>query len=335
MYESIHGDPVVFKKVLQDLKILNSRWHKDDPYVEPHESFMMNLKDPYIIKNIAENLAPAQMYTEDEVSFDREELKWMYGFAFSQCLNVRHNANGTIFLSGNLHKVAEKFIDKLTKILPGCENSPSVAGNFLITPSQYGLHTDSTRESDWKSSFHKVPIEDPRRQYVPWRNILIPIWIGNTPDTVSHAVFFNQRHIDFAHVYLHGKPYALDPATTYPIVYNHGEIDFHSEDGKIIDRINNYKDYDKNHWQEYLYYTPYKRLTGLTPSLTTEWIPGKPFVFDAFQLHATNKGTKVEYRYKHTSIDQQGNELASRLETVHKQWDIKMGLLLTFLREVK
>jgi hypothetical protein len=336
MYESLHGEPIVLKSIQRETKEINSRWQKDNPYDEPHEGFMMHLRDPHVVQNIAEHLEPAKMFVEDELSFTRDELKWLYGFAFSECLNVRHNANGTIFMSGNLHKIVEKFINKLSKILPGCENSPSVAGNFLITPSQYGLHTDSTRESDWVNSLSKIPLGDSRRKYVPWRNILIPMWIGGSPDTVSHAVFFDQRHIDFAHVYLHGRPYDKDPATTYPIVYNHSEIDFYNEQGKLISREDNNQPYDVEHWKQYLEYTPYKRLTGLTPSLTTEWIPGKPFVFDAFQLHATNRGTNVLYGYKHVQIDKQGIETGvSKIVLERDTWALKMGLLLTFLREVK
>ena len=337
MYDSIHGNPVVFRQVAKDLATIHSRWERDDPYKEPHESWMKNLKDPAVVQNISENLQPPKVFYEgDDVTFTTDELRWMYGFAFSQCLNVRHNANGTIFMSGNLHKIAEKFINKLEKILPGCGDSPSVAGNFLITPSQYGLHTDSTRETDWINSFQKVPETSNNRRFVPWRNILIPMWIGNYPDTVSHGVFFNQRHIDFAHVYLHGNPYNRPTATTYPVVTDHGVIQFHNGDGNSIPRENNYVPYDKEHWKEYLEYTPYSRLTGLAPELTCEWVPGKPFVFDAFQLHATNKGTKVLYDYKHTPVDKEGKETdPPHIETVRETWNVKMGLLLTFLREVK
>lgn len=337
MYESIHGNPVVFRQVAKDLLTVKSRWDTSDPYKTPHESWMANLRDPNIVNNIAENLEPAKVFYEgDDVTFTTDELRWMYGFAFSQCLNVRHNANGTIFVSGNLHKVAEKFIDKLEKILPGCSNSPSVAGNFLITPSQYGLHTDSTRETDWINSFEKTPEDSEDRRFVPWRNILIPMWIGNLPETVSHGVFFNQRHIDFAHVYLHGNPYNKPTATTYPVVTDHGDILFHDGNGKPIPKGKNYEIYDKEHWKQYLEYTPHSRLTGLTPELTCEWVPGKPFVFDAFQLHATNKGTDIDYKYKHTPIDEEENDSDTpRIKTVRQTWDVKMGLLLTFLREVK
>ena len=249
MYESIHGEPIVFRQVEKDLENAKSRWDTTDPYKTPHESWMTNLRNPEIVKNIAEHLEPPKVFYEgDDVTFTVDELKWLYGFAFSQCLNVRHNANGTVFISGNLHKIAEKFIDKLEKILPGCGNSPSVAVIFIITPSQYGLHTDSKRETDLINSFQKVPETSDDRRFVPWRNILIPMWIGNHPDTVSHGVFFNQRHIDFAHVYLHGHQYNKSTATTYPVVRDHGTIQFHDGNGNEISRDKNYELYDKLHW---------------------------------------------------------------------------------------
>ena len=336
MYKSIHGNPVVTKYITKEVKEIQSHWDRPDPYTEPHESWMMDLNDPAVVADIAKHAEPAKVFYDEDLSFNLEELRWLYGYAFSNCLNVRHNANGTIFVSGNLHKIASKFIDRLEKILPGCSESPSVAGNFLITPSQYGLHTDSTRKSDWEISFEKIPKDHPNRRYVPWRNILIPMWIGNVPDTVSHAVFFNQRHIDFAHVYLHGNPLGKATATTYPIVYDHGSIDFYNTDGSMIPRQENLKPYDQDHWKEYLEYTPYKRVTGLTPELTCEWVPGAPFVFDAFQLHATNKGTKVKERYKKIPLGEDGIPTAGGFVTTEREtWDVKMGLLLTFLREVK
>jgi hypothetical protein len=337
MYKSIHGNQVVFKYITKDVSEVKSHWDRSDPYSEPHESWMMNLRDPDVVQNIAEHIEPPKVFSENEdVAFNEDELRWLYGYAFSSCLNVRHNANGTIFISGNLHKIASKFLDKLEKILPGCSNSPSVAGNFLITPSQYGLHTDSTRQSDWESSFDKIPRDHPNRKYVPWRNILIPMWIGNLPQTVSHAVFFNQRHIDFAHVYLNGNPFGKETATTYPVVFDHGDINFHDNEGKLIPKVKSRYPYDKEHWKEYLEYTPYKRLEGLTPELTCEWVPGCPFVFDAFQLHATNKGTKIKERFKVQPLDENGNPTAGMFNRTEREvWDVKMGLLLTFLREVK
>jgi hypothetical protein len=278
--------------------------HKN--YKLEYEHWLANLKDPIIKQSIANNFQKAETFDE---AFTEKEIEWIYGYAFSRCRTVRHNDNGTMFISGNLQGVYEKFADRINQMIPGAENSPVVGGNFFITPSQYGLHNDSTRESDWVNSLRNTPIDSERRKWVPWRNIIIPLFTA--PSNVeSHGVFFDQRHVDFAHVYHHGKIPDQTVATTYPIVDDHSNIDFYLLDGSIQDKSKNLKNYDVEHHNEYLYYTPHQRLTGLTPEFTCEWKPCAPIVFDAVQLHATNKGRKENH------------------------WTTKMGLLLTFLREV-
>ena len=279
--------------------------HKN--YKLEYEHWLADLKDPLIKQNISKNFQKAQVFEE---AFTKEEISWMYGYAFSRCNTVRHNDNGTMFISGNLQRVYEKFADRINQMVPGAETSPVVGGNFFITPSQYGLHNDSTRESDWQNSLSKTPADSASRKYVPWRNIIIPLFTA--PSNIeSHGVFFDQRHVDFAHVYHHGKKPEQTVATTYPIVENHADVDFCLLDGSIQDKETNLVKYNKDHYDEYLYYTPYRRLTGLSPELTCEWKPRAPIVFDAVQLHATNKGRQDTH------------------------WTTKMGLLLTFLREIK
>jgi hypothetical protein len=279
--------------------------HKN--YKLEYEHWLADLKDPLVKQNISKNFQKAQVFEE---AFTEEEISWMYGYAFSQCGTVRHNDNGTMFISGNLQGVYEKFADRINQMVPGAENSPVVGGNFFITPSQYGLHNDSTRESDWQNSLSKTPADSASRKYVPWRNIIIPLFTA--PSNIeSHGVFFDQRHVDFAHVYHHGKKPEQTVATTYPIVENHADVDFCLLDGSIQDKETNLVKYNKDHYDEYLYYTPYRRLTGLSPELTCEWKPRAPIVFDAVQLHATNKGRQDNH------------------------WTTKMGVLLTFLREIK
>jgi|TARA_R110000782_G_C14701990_1_gene402209 hypothetical protein len=279
--------------------------HKD--YILEQEHWLADLKDPVIQQHMANNFQSAAVFDE---TFTQEEIDWIYGFAFSRCTTVRHNDNGTMFISGNLQGVYEKFADRINKMIPGAENSPCVGGNFFITPSQYGLHNDSTRESDWVQSLERTPRDSDRRKWVPWRNMIIPLFTA--PSGInSHATFFDQRHADFAHVYHHGKRANQTVATTYPIADDHGKLDFHLLDGTVQSKEDNLRKYNVEHHEEYLYYTPYKRLTGLTPELTCEWKPASPVVFDAVQLHATNKGFKDQ-----------------------SQWTTKMGLLLTFLKEV-
>ena len=278
-----------------------------EPYkVLEYENYMPNLKDSKVIKNIAQNFQKAEAH---DVMFNSDDLQWLYGFAYSRCHTVRHNDNGTVFISGNLQTIYKKFKDKIDAIIPGAGNSPVVGGNFFITPSQYGLHNDSTREKDWQDTLKDTPLDSNRRRFVPWRNVIIPIYTC-LPGIESHGVFFDQRHIDFAHVYHHGRKPDQKVATTYPLVDDHKDIDFHLLDGTKQDKEKNLLPYNENHFDRYLYYTPKRRLTGLTPELTCKWEVGKPIVFDAVQLHATNKGLK------------------------DRQWNTKMGLLLTFLREM-
>ena len=289
-----------------DIKNLAKNGYKR--YVLDYESWMLNLKDPDVVQNIAEHLYPVE-YTEN--IFTQEDREWMYAYAWHQCATVRHNDNGTVFMSGNLQGIYEKFKEKIDSMLPGAENSPVVGGNYFLTPEQYGLHNDSTRESDWANMLEKEKKKGVRhdRSYVPWRNILIPIWIAPAERT-SHFVGFDQRHIDFAHVYNNKGKQTL--ATTYPIVTDHKTIDFHLGDGTKQDREKNHDPYDEEHRKKYIYHTRASRLEGLTPETTCEWKPGDCFSFDAFQLHTTNMGFENAPR-----------------------WRTKMGLLLTFLRKVE
>ena len=278
--------------------------YKDYPLM--FENWMMDMHDTKVKQSVIDAFQPV---TVKDNYFSEDEIKWMYGYMFSRTGRVRHNANGTVFASLNLEGVYRKFKDRFDEILPGAENSPVVGGNFFLTLDQYGLHNDSTREGDWQNTLERTPINAEMRKYVPWRNIIIPLWTN--PDNVkSDAVFFKQRHVDYAHVYNHGVIPGEETATTYPTVKDHSTIDFHLLDRSKQDRELNALDYDKEHYDEYLYYTPYKRLAGLEQETTCEWKPGCPIVFDAVQLHATNKGTK------------------------DKQWRNKLGLLLCFLREV-
>lgn len=279
--------------------------HKNYPL--EYEHWMANLRDSGVVTDISKNFQKAQCFDE---MFTEKEIEWIYGYAFSRCKTARHNDNGTMFISGNLEGVYEKFSDRINEMLPGANNSPVVGGNFFITPSQYGLHNDSTRESDWINSLNKTPASSSRRKWVPWRNVIIPLFTAPA-NIESHGVFFEQRHVDFAHVYNHNMKPGHETATTYPIITDHAQIDFHLLDGSVQNKTKNLTNYDKDHYDKYLYYTPYRRLTGLTPELTCEWKPKCPIVFDAVQLHATNKGFKDNH------------------------WTTKMGLLLTFLREVK
>jgi len=273
-------------------------------YHEDYEQFLTNIEEPAIQNDIIDHLTPSQSYPE---FFTDEEIDWLKGFAFSQCRYLRVNPNGTFFISGNFTRIFEKFKDKLETILPGCKESIVVKGNYFITPEQYGLHNDSIRKDEYTVNLNTVKEDDQKRKWVPWRNVIIPLMVS--PQVESHIVFFKQRHVSWFTVYDHGA----DPSKytkNYPATIDYSTIKFETCEGtqKIE---NNLIPYDKEHYQKYLSYTPYRRLTGLTVENTFEWKPKCPMVFDCYQLHATNQGI---------------NNLT---------WKTKMGLLLRFFRKVK
>jgi hypothetical protein len=313
MYKELFGKQKSIEPVQREARDLAERNPWKDALT--YESYMPELSGEYARNAMRKIFEPAVVSNEE---FNEEELSWLYAFAFGCCNNVRHNANGTMFVSGHHDLIVTKFADKLERILPGCTKSPQIAGNFFITPSQYGLHNDSTRRADWESSMVKAPVDSPLRRYVPWRNIIIPMWIAY-PQVVSHGVWFDQRHLDFAHVYNHGQK-VPPPATTYPVVTDHSTIDFYNQKGELLSKEQSAKTYDAEHFGKYLWHTPRARLTGLTPESTIEWIPGKPIIFDAVQLHATNPGTNLK---------------SDVLGATHEVWNSKMGLLLTFLKEIE
>lgn len=273
-------------------------------YTQNYGQYLTNIEDPRVKTDIIKHIRPAESHPE---FFTDDEIAWIQGFAFSRCSRLRINPNGTFFVSGNMRGVYEKYADKFEQILPGCGKSPVVKGNYFITPEQYGLHNDSIRKSDYTQTFEDYAPEHEQRRWVPWRNIIIPLMVSPAVD--SHIVFFKQRHISWFTVYDHGAKADKYPAD-YPVITDYSKIQFETcEDSQSIEQ--NTIPYNKKHYDQYLSYTPYRRLTGLSEESTFEWHPKCPMVFDCFQLHATNQG-----------IDP-------------NQWKIKMGLLLCFFREIK
>lgn len=271
----------------------------------PFYNVIQSMENPRVIESVRDCLSPAQKFDN---LFNEEECDWLYKFAFSGKLKVRRNTNGTLFAYGlHIRECYEKFQERIDQILPGASSSVSVEGNFFITPSQYGIHNDSPQRKDYLHSLNSVPADHPQRRFAPWKNLIIPLWQAQSY-AKSQIVFFEQRHIDWAHAYNHGNAMPII-ATQYPIANDHGLLQFYDRQGIAIPRENNYNSYDKEHYEKYLSYTPYNRLTGLSPETTFDWVPGTPMSFDAVQLHATNRGSP--------------------------EWRLKMGLLLTFVREVQ
>ena len=266
---------------------------------------LLPMDHPIAIENIRRRLSPAELKRNCIPPNVLEDIKQ---FAFTRTGGVRKNANGTVFIYDDLDLIVSRYSSLMDEIMPGCLSSPCVSGNFFITPQQYGLHTDSITKHDFEESLKRVPLSDPMRRYTVWKNILIPLWLGGEEDIDGGQIlFFDQRHIDWSHVYNHGNA-TKSIATTYPIADDYSKLDFYDGQGHLMSK--DLKPFDKEIHDRYLI-TPIKRLTGLSTEAVLDWTPGDAMVFDAVQLHATNRGSK------HLT-----------------PWYCKMGLLLCFIVEL-
>jgi hypothetical protein len=272
---------------------------------------MLPMDNEIAIENIRRYISPSTCH---ENIFDKDELEYIWKSAFCDIGKARLNRNGTVLIAGHLltKKMYTDFKEKIDKLIPYADLSPKVGGNYFITPQQYGLHNDSIRPEDWENTTKIIPKKDYRRRYTCYKNIIIPLWIGSHLDELDggQIVFFDQRHIDWAHVY-NGGGLVPNIASVYKIATDYSDIQFYDGKGNPQPKENNSIPFDKEFHEKWMN-TPYQRLQGLTVENCFNWVPGSPCVFDAVQLHATNRGTPHGEFY----------------------YNAKMGLLLTFLVEL-
>ena len=279
------------------------------------ELYMLPMNHPIAQENIRRHISPAQIYDD---LFDEEELDDIWKSAFDARNNVRRNRNGTVLMVGpdsGFDEIYERYKTKIDKMVGEeyATKTPSIGGNWFITPQQYGLHNDSIRPAVFEQTLKHIPLNHPQRQYTVWKNLIIPLWIGTHLDYEDggQICFFDQRHIDWACVYNAGEK-TENIASVYDICTDYTELQFYDKFGEAIPRENNNKKFNLACWEEYMN-TPYERLQGLSAEHIWNWVPGTSMTFDAVQLHNTNEGSR------HRRI---------------KTWNSKMGLLLTFLIEL-
>lgn len=267
---------------------------------------------PLSVENIRRKISPAKTY---EAAFEKDELEWIWKQAFTfEHSNVRQNANGTVLIAGRLDRIYQQFKTKFDQMLgPEAALSPSIGGNFYITPQQYGLHNDSIRIEDFNVDLKKETIDSPKRKYTCWKNILVPLWFGTNREEkdAGQVIFLEQRHIDWAHVYNNGNT-TTSIASIYKIADTYADLQFYNRHGEAIPKDKNTIPFDKDDFKNYMN-TPYRRLEGLSLESAIDWVPGNAVVFDAVQLHCSNEGSK---KYG------------------GKMWNAKMGLFLSFLVEL-
>lgn len=273
--------------------------------------YILPMNHPLAVENIRRHSSEA-VCVED--MWNEDELEWLWKNAFTADYNKpRLNRNGTVIIDVDMEIIYKKYKDKFDKVLgPVAEKSPTIGGNYFITPQQYGLHQDAIREQGFNNMLQNVPLNHSQRKYTTWKNIIIPLWVGSHMDELDggQIVFFEQRDIGWAKVY-NGGAETINIASIYEIVTDYSKLDFYDRNGNKM--AHNEEPFDHEFFKKYLN-TPYRRVQGLSPENAFDWRPGSPCIFDAVQLHATNEGTK-------------GTE-------PNKKWNAKMGLLMTFLIEL-
>jgi len=275
------------------------------------EHYMLPMDHPIAVENMRRHISKAELY--DDV-FTKDELDDIWKQCFRSNRQPRMNRNGTVLVAGDLQEIYFQYKERIDSLLgPKAEQSPSIGGNYFITPQQYGLHNDSIRPEDFENTYKWTPLNHERRKYTTWKNFLMPLWIGTHHDEVDggQIAFFDQRHIDWAHVYNGG---ALVPniASVYKISTDYTDLQFHDGNGNAIPKENNATPFDKETHKQFMN-TPYDRLQGLSIEEVYDWVPGTAMSFDAVQLHNSNEGSK---------------------DKKMKMWNAKMGLLLTYLVEL-
>jgi hypothetical protein len=275
------------------------------------EHYMLPMDHPIAVENMRRHISKAQLYNS---VFSKNDLDDIWKQCFRSNRQPRMNRNGTVLVAGDLQEIYFQYKERIDNLLgPKAEQSPSIGGNYFITPQQYGLHNDSIRPEDFENTYKWTPLNHERRRYTTWKNFLMPLWIGTHHDEVDggQIAFFNQRHIDWAHVYNGG---ALVPniASVYKISTDYTDLQFHDGNGNAIPKENNAIPFDKETHKQFMN-TPYDRLQGLSIEEVYDWVPGTAMSFDAVQLHNSNEGSK---------------------DKKMKMWNAKMGLLLTYLVEL-
>ena len=273
--------------------------------------YLLPMDHPIAIENVRRHSSKAECIKN---TWTENELEWLWHNAFIADYNKpRLNRNGTVIVDVDMEIIYQRYKEKFDKILgPVAGKSPTIGGNYFITPQQYGLHQDAMRQKGYNGMLEEVPLNHPQRKYTTWKNIITPLWIGSHLDELDggQIFFFEQRDIGWAKVY-NGGAETKNIASIYEIVTDYTDLQFYDRDGNPMPQSK--EPFDKQFHTDYMN-TPYKRLTGLNIESWFQWETGSPCIFDAVQLHATNEGTKGgEHR---------------------KKWNAKMGLLMTFMIEL-
>ena len=238
----------------------------------------MILHKETILKNISE----VECY---ENMFNEEEISTLWKLAFDGGV-VRKNSLGNIFIKGNVVRRAYDLIkDKISL------NAELAFGNYFIATEPYGLHLDSFKKEIEKDDGTTV-----------YKNVLIPLWIGGS-NNGGQIIFFEQRLIDYGCAFNKGGSTEYKQSQ-YKVYTDYSNLQFYNKNLDKIEKRLNHVPFSTSFYFDYLEHIEYDRLDGLTVEGKFDWTPGNMLIFDAVQIHASNKPAN--------------------------SWTNKMGLLLNF-----
>jgi|TARA_B110000971_G_C19767455_1_gene389285 hypothetical protein len=144
--------------------------------------FIADINDPLVKKEIEANYQPSFLV---ENLFTEQDLNTMWHMAFIDSKPKLTGNQSIVTINRPMDIVYQAMKDKFD-FLPGAELSPTVGGNFFISSCEYSVHTDSTMETN---------VGDSTLEWLPWRNVLIPLWHNNNAGTFTT---YKNRYADYA-----------------------------------------------------------------------------------------------------------------------------------------
>lgn len=141
--------------------------------------FIADLDDPEVKRQIESAYSPSE---EHENVFTEEELQKLWMYCWKNPMPRFNGDKGIIYIKTDLNPLRDIVS---FDFLPGSENSPAVGGNYFISSYSYSVHTDSVKKSHWEGGGN----------WLPWKNVLIPLWHNNNPGTF---ITYKNRYADWA-----------------------------------------------------------------------------------------------------------------------------------------
>lgn len=236
--------------------------------------------DNSLRNQVVDYLKPSRCYTN---VLSEKCITDLVDFMFRKTESWRTSPTGNLFFAGNFISLVEDYVYPMLKDVIDQEDIDwnvvdNVGGNFFHTPHQYGIHTDMP---EIENSYSK--------HVVPYRSILIPLYVLAPVDHVSHMIYYKQRVVDSGCTLDHGPHTST---THYRSFKDYSKIEnVYTLDGPTTINME-----EKMSTEEFTKAgldkapSPIERYNGLSVENSFEWRPGDIHTFDTCQVHSSTKG---------------------------------------------